>query len=157
MKYIGIDYGTKRTGLAATDTGGTMAFPRKTITMNTRNKFFAELLAFITEEAPAGIVIGLPLSLDGEETLTSRQVRNFADRLMRRCTLPVYLIPEALSSFEAEEQLREAGLKTHEIKKVLDQQAAVRILQSFIHTEERKRIPLPLPKHHSAHNTKPSG
>ena len=148
MKYIGIDYGTKRTGLAASDTGGSMAFPRKTVVMTTRDKFFAELITFIEEEAPVAIIVGLPLSINGEETLTSRQVRNFTDRLMRRCSLPVYLIPEALSSFEAEEQLREAGLKTHELKEVLDQQAAVRILQSFLHLPEHERVPLPLPKHH---------
>ncbi len=45
MKYLGIDYGTKRTGIAASDTGGSMAFPRRTIVMTTRDRFFAELLA----------------------------------------------------------------------------------------------------------------
>ncbi len=132
MKFIAIDYGTKRTGLAATDTGGSMAFPRRTITMTTKDRFFGELLAFIEEERPAGIVVGLPTLLDGTETLMTRQVRNFAARLMRRCDLPVYFMAEMLSSHEAEADLREAGLDNREIRKVVDQQAAVRILETFL-------------------------
>lgn len=139
MKYIAIDYGTKRTGLAASDTGGNMAFPRMTLMMKTRDKFFTELLAFIEKEEPAAIVVGLPMSLSGEETLMSRQVRNFLARLRRRCELPIFVITEALSSFEAELELRDAGLKGHEIDKVVDQQAAVRILESFLHLNEEHR------------------
>ncbi|MEZ6852674.1 Holliday junction resolvase RuvX [Halodesulfovibrio aestuarii] len=139
MKYIAIDYGTKRTGLAASDTGGNMAFPRMTLTMKTREKFFTELLAFIEKETPDAIVVGLPMTLDGEETLMSRQVRNFLARLRRRCDLPIFIITEALSSFEAELELRDAGLKGHEIDKVVDQQAAVRILESFLHLSEEHR------------------
>ncbi|MEZ0575819.1 Holliday junction resolvase RuvX [Halodesulfovibrio aestuarii] len=139
MKYIAIDYGTKRTGLAASDTGGNMAFPRMTLTMKTREKFFTELLAFIEKETPEAIVVGLPMTLDGEETLMSRQVRNFLARLRRRCDLPIFIITEALSSFEAELELRDAGLKGHEIDKVVDQQAAVRILESFLHLSEEHR------------------
>ncbi|SHJ41261.1 Holliday junction resolvase RuvX [Halodesulfovibrio aestuarii] len=139
MKYIAIDYGTKRTGLAASDTGGNMAFPRMTLIMKTREKFFTELLAFIEKETPDAIVVGLPMTLDGEETLMSRQVRNFLARLRRRCDLPIFIITEALSSFEAELELRDAGLKGHEIDKVVDQQAAVRILESFLHLSEEHR------------------
>ncbi|MCT4626135.1 Holliday junction resolvase RuvX [Halodesulfovibrio sp.] len=139
MKYIAIDYGTKRTGLAASDTGGNMAFPRKTLLMKTRDKFFAELLEFIEQEEPIAIVVGLPKSLAGEETLMSRQVRNFLARLRRRCDLPIFVVEEALSSFEAELELRDAGLKGHEIDKVVDQQAAVRILESFLHLADEHR------------------
>jgi putative Holliday junction resolvase len=139
MKYIAIDYGTKRTGLAASDTGGNMAFPRKTLVMKTREKFFAELLEFIEQEEPIAIVVGLPKSLAGEETLMSRQVRNLLARLRRRCDLPIFVVEEALSSFEAELELRDAGLKGHEIDKVVDQQAAVRILESFLHLADEHR------------------
>ena len=75
MKYLAIDYGQKRTGIAVSDTGGSMAFPRKTILMRTRAAFFEELLALIEAEATDAIVIGLPINLDGEESLTTRQVR----------------------------------------------------------------------------------
>jgi putative Holliday junction resolvase len=123
MKYLGIDYGTRRTGIAVTDGAGMMAFPRRTIVMSTRDAFFAELLSVVEEERPAGVVVGLPLLAGGEETLITRQVRNFVARLRRRSSLPVYLVAEELSSFE-------------------DQQAAVRILESFLNLPEDRRIPL---------------
>lgn len=142
MKYIGIDYGTKRTGIAVTDGGGMMAFPRRTIVMTTRDAFFAELLSVMEEERPDAVVVGLPLLENGEETLITRQVRNFIARLQRRSELPVYLVPEELSSFEAGEELREAGLSYREREAVVDQQAAVRILESFLNLPEDRRIPV---------------
>lgn len=142
MKYLGIDYGTRRTGIAVTDGAGMMAFPRRTIVMSTRDAFFAELLSVVEKERPAGVVVGLPLLAGGEETLITRQVRNFVARLRRRSSLPVYLVAEELSSFEAGEDLREAGLSFREREAVVDQQAAVRILESFLNLPEDRRIPL---------------
>ena len=132
MKYLAIDYGQKRTGIAVSDTGGSMAFPRKTILMRTRAAFFEELLALIEAE-------WLPINLDGEESLTTRQVRNFSKSLARRTTLPLFWMEEALSSYEAERDLRDAGRSAAQGRAVLDQQAAVRILQSFLDQPEAKR------------------
>ena len=78
------------------------------------------------------VVMGLPLTLDGEESLTTRQIRNVTERLKRRVPLPFFFMMEALSSAEAWSDLREAGLKLSKRKAVLDQQAAVRILSSFL-------------------------
>lgn len=139
MKYLGIDYGQKRTGIAVTDAGGSMAFPRRTIMMSTRNAFFTELLQVLEVEKPHAIVVGLPQLYDGSDTLTTRQVYNFIERLKRRTELPIYLIPELLSSFEAEADLREAGLSKRASEAVVDQQAAVRILESFLHLPEERR------------------
>lgn len=142
MKYLALDYGQKRTGVAVTDAGGRMAFPRQTLIMRTRVAFFDELLALIAEENPDAVVVGLPLQLDGEESLTTRQVRNFTKSLARRCALPLYWMEEALSSHEAELDLREAGRSAAQARPVLDQQAAVRILQSFLDQplEKRNRV-----------------
>ena len=132
MKYLAIDYGQKRTGIAVSDSGGSMAFPRRTIQMRTREAFFEELLALLEAEAPDALVIGLPVNLDGEETLTTRQTRNFAKNLKKKTPLPIFWMEEALSSFEAEIDLRQAGRSAAKSRAVLDQQAAVRILQSFL-------------------------
>lgn len=140
MKYLAIDYGQKRTGLAVTDDGGRMAFPRATLVMKTRDKFFEELLSVIDKERPHAVVVGLPLSLNGEETLTTRQVKNFTARLKRRCPLPVYYMEEALSSNEAEERLRDAAVPVSKRKGILDQQAATLILESFLRLPEEKRL-----------------
>ncbi len=139
MKYLAIDYGQKRTGIAVSDSGGSMAFPRRTIQMRTREAFFEELLALLEAEAPDALVIGLPVNLDGEETLTTRQTPNFAKNLKKKTPLPIFWMEEALSSFEAEIDLRQAGRSAAKSRAVLDQQAAVRILQSFLDQPEGSR------------------
>ncbi len=145
MKLFCIDYGLTRTGIAVTDSGGRMAFPRCTIhcpAQSKRSVFFEKLLEQIKLEDPAAIVVGLPLLLDGSDSLTTKQVRNFVERLKRRTSLPIYLMPELLSSSEALDDLRQSSLPSHKHKAVLDQQAAVRILQSFLADSnwEQKRV-----------------
>lgn len=142
MKLLCIDYGLARTGIAVTDAGGRMAFPRRTLlspAQHSKSKFFSALLACIEEESPQALVVGLPLLADGEESLTTRQVRNFVTRLKRRTELPVYLMPELLSTHEAEALLRETGMGERQLKSVADQQAAVRILESFLVEPESAR------------------
>ena len=132
MKYLGIDYGQKRTGIAVTDPEARMAFPRATIQMRGKDAFFAELFSLAEEEKAEAFVVGLPLRQDGSDSETTRQVRNMVERLKRRSNLPVYLVPEALSSWEAEERLREAGRGGKSLRQNLDQAAAAAILETFI-------------------------
>lgn len=139
MKYLAVDYGQTRTGLAVSDPDGRMAFPLRTIVKETRAEFFAELLHCLEQESAEAVVVGLPLSMDGTESLSTRQVRNFVARLRRRTSLPVYLMNEQLSTCEAEEDLRSAGLRGERLRQVLDQQAAVRILESFLAIPETER------------------
>lgn len=139
MKYMALDYGIKRVGVAVTDSGGSMVFPRCTLHRTTRDVFFAELVQLIAREQPYAVVVGLPLHLDGTEGLTTRQVRNFVGSLKRRTGVPLYWMEEALSSHEAERDLRDAGLDGKAVAKVVDQQAAVRILESFLSQPEALR------------------
>ena len=141
MKYLALDYGLKRVGVAVSDPEGRMAFPRCTLARDPRDGFFSELLALLERERPDAVVLGLPLHVDGTECLTTRQVRNFAASLKRRMALPLYWIDEALTSRQAESDLREAGLSARAIKQVVDQQAAVRILETFLAQPENRRTP----------------
>ena len=138
MRILGIDFGLKRVGLALTDGTGAMAFPYRTVVRTTREALFAELLGVIESEGVEEIVVGLPLLLDGGDSMTTRQARNFAASLGRRTEVPIVLVDERLSSAAAEEELVEAGLtKRSKRKPVLDQQAAVRILET--HLDQRRR------------------
>ena len=139
MKYLALDYGQVRTGIAVSDAGGVLAFPRCTIIKRKRVQFFEELLGILEKEQPDAIVIGLPKDLYGNETLTTRQVRNFAASLSRRISLPLYWMSEELSSIQAQRDLHEAGRSCKSGKTVLDQQAAVIILQSFLDSPEKSR------------------
>lgn len=146
MKCVGIDYGLERTGLAACDEAGVLAYPLTTLRLADypdRKAFLAALARRVLAENPEAVVLGLPLLDDGTESLTTRQVRNVAGRLMRRIDLPFYWMPELLSSVEAEMDLREAGLARKRHKAVLDQQAAVRILASFLALPPERRQPIP--------------
>jgi putative Holliday junction resolvase len=139
MKILGIDYGQARTGIAVTDAGGRMAFPHCVLRKDTRQDFFAQLCALIAEEAPQAIVVGLPLSDDGSESLSTRQARNFVQSLKRRVDLPIYYMEELLSTHEARAQFRETGHRPASGE--LDQQAAVRILESFLNEPESRKKP----------------
>ena len=139
MKLLGIDYGQARTGIAITDPGGRMAFPRCVLRKDTRQAFFAELCALIAAEAPQAIVVGLPLPDDGGTSLSVNQVRNFVQRLKRRVDLPIFYMEELLTTHEAREHFREAGRRPADGE--LDQQAAVRILEAFLNEPESRRKP----------------
>lgn len=135
MKYLAVDFGEKRTGVAVTDSGGTMAFARKTIVKTTKNAFWAELLRLLEEEQAQAVVVGMPRTRDGRDTVIIRQVRNFIESLQRRCALPIFVMDETLSSFGAEWKLREATKN----RSGLDGAAAAEILESFLNLPEDKR------------------
>ncbi len=130
MKLLGIDYGQKRIGLAMAQGG--MAFPFKTLVKNSRDKLFADLLGIIAREGVDGIVLGLPVDLDGSHTLTTRQVLNFRDSLARRTELPIHMVNEALTTFDARDRLRQAGVPERKQAEMLDQMAAVCILETYL-------------------------
>ncbi|MDR3640730.1 MAG: Holliday junction resolvase RuvX [Humidesulfovibrio sp.] len=132
MRVLGIDYGQVRIGLAMTDPEGRMAFARPALKRTTRDALFAALAALVEAEGVEAVVVGLPLTLDGEDSLTTRQARNFAESLARRITAPVHLMDERLSSAAAQAQLKEAGLCSRKMKSRLDSQAAVQILETWI-------------------------
>ncbi|MCK9240941.1 Holliday junction resolvase RuvX [Desulfocurvus sp.] len=133
MRTLGIDFGLKRVGLALSDPRGALAFPYRTVARTTRDALFAELLEVIAAEGVQAVVVGLPLTLDGQDSMTTRQARNFAASLARRTPLPVALADERLSSAAADDDLDAAGLRGRDRRKAArDQQAAVRILQTYL-------------------------
>ena len=144
LRYLAIDFGLKRVGLAVCGPASDMAFPLKTIVRTRRDLFFTELLETIRAEKIQAIVLGLPLDMEGNETLITRQVKNFALSLARRTQVPIYLENEALTSFEAESRLDTAGVFGKKRKKVLDQMAAAAIMESFL-THPADRIPVRSP------------
>lgn len=131
MRYLGIDFGIKRIGLAVSKPDSSMAFPFKTIFRSTRQAVFDEIIDIISQEQIDEVVLGIPLTSD-PDNLTSRQVRNFKKSLERRIHIPVHVINEAFTSSEGKIILRERGLDHKKEKEVLDQLAAVLILEAFL-------------------------
>ena len=134
MRYLAIDYGTKRTGLAICDAGENIASP---LTVLQSREPLPEKIAQIVETENVGaVVLGLPLNMDGSEGPQTQLVLKFADRLQAHLRIPVYLQDERLSSFGAEEKLAPANLSRGDKKKRLDAVAAAEILEAFL---EQKR------------------
>jgi len=132
MRVLAVDYGLARVGLALSDPEGRMAFPLATLSRTTRDKLFADLLAVIEKEGVERIVVGLPLTLDGGDSESTRRARNFAASLARRSPLPVELQDERLSTEAALEDLRQAGVRGKKKRAAVDQQAAVHILRTYL-------------------------
>lgn len=132
MRALGIDFGLKRVGLSTSDRTGTLVSPYKTIVRSSRDVLFDELLEIIQNESIEAIVVGLPISMEGEDTLTTRQARNFAASLGRRTDVPIHMMDERLTSAEAEQELNAANVRGKKRKMALDSQAAVIILRSWL-------------------------
>jgi putative Holliday junction resolvase len=134
---LGIDPGDARIGVAATDPAGVLATPVETVA---RGEGDLDRLAALVEETGAVVVyVGLPRSLSGSEGPAAGKVREFARALaVRVAPCPVRLVDERLSTVTAEAVLRDRGRKGKRRRAVVDQAAAVVILQSAVDTERAR-------------------
>ena len=130
MKYLAIDYGLKRTGLAVCDPSQTICSPLSVL--DSTKDIISRLTEIITDENIEAIVIGLPLNMDGTEGPQAQTVRQFADKLKKVINLPIHFQDERLTSFGADEKLNMADLSIKRKKKIQDAVAAADILQSFL-------------------------
>ncbi len=130
---LGIDPGDARIGVARCDPSGVLATPVETVR---RGKGDLRRIAQIAEEAEAvEVVVGLPRSLSGREGPSAVKARAFAATLADRLSLPVRLIDERLTTVSAEAMLRDRGTKGSKRRAVVDQAAAVLILQQALDSE----------------------
>ncbi len=130
MRYLAIDYGTKRTGLAICDVDETIASP---LTVIHGQKGLLEKIAKLVEAEDVGaIVLGLPLNMDDSQGLQAKLVLKFAEKLRKSLSILIHLQDERLSSFSAEEKLSSAGIKKTAKKDRLDAIAAAEILEAFL-------------------------
>jgi putative Holliday junction resolvase len=135
-RLLGLDVGAKRIGLAISDALGITAQGLPTLHRRNKRTDFAELQRIIAEYSVSELVIGYPLRLSGRESAQTGHVKAFADELQRKFGLPVHLWDERLTSAEANRLLRETDMSIRRRGQVVDQMAAVLILQSFM--ENRK-------------------
>lgn len=130
MKYLAIDYGAKRTGLAVCDPGEMMTFPFGVL--RSPKNLVESIEQIVAAEHIDGIVLGLPLNMDGSQGPQAKEVMAFAERLKQRVSVPVHLQDERLSSFGAQERLLMTGLSKAKQRELLDAVAAAEILQAFL-------------------------
>ncbi len=140
---LGVDVGSVRVGLARSDPDGILATPLVTVTVVPgSDSHYAEVAAKVTELDITEVVVGLPRSLSGREGSAASTVRAYAVEIARRVApVPVRLVDERLSTVTAHQRLREAGMQGRKRRPVVDQVAAVVILQAALDGERRSGRP----------------
>jgi putative Holliday junction resolvase len=104
MRVVALDYGSARCGVAVSDPTGTLATPLEPILRPNTRKGFNRLLKAIREQAPATVVVGLPLSLSGRDSAQTREARTFAETLHTALDLPVELYDERFTTALAQQR-----------------------------------------------------
>lgn len=141
---VGIDVGTVRIGVARTDPDATLAVPVTTVLRarpgQRERTDLAELAAIVGQAAPVEVVVGLPVGLDGREGPAAAAVRAFVDEFVEvlqqaRLEVPVRLVDERLTTAAATRALRAAGRDARASRAVVDQAAAVVIVQDTVDYE----------------------
>jgi putative Holliday junction resolvase len=130
MRYLAIDYGTKRTGLAICDAAETIASPLTVL--HGRKDLLNKIADIVETENVGAVVVGLPLNMSGTESSQTKLALKFAEQLKGHLSIPVHLQDERLSSFGAEEKLAPADFTRGKRKKRIDAIAAAEILEAFL-------------------------
>ena len=129
---LGLDVGDVRIGAAISDELGFAAHPLCTITRKNRKTDLAVICDLINTHQVDTVVIGLPLMLSGEIGIQAEKVQKFANRLKQEARIPIHLWDERLTTVEAEDILRDAGKPRKKRRQVIDQVAAVLILDEYL-------------------------
>lgn len=130
MKYLSLDVGEKRVGVAVSDEAGIIARPLLTLMMN--EKFMEDLGKLISSEKPNRIIFGIPRHQSGEEGSESKKIREFAHAVNHEYNIEVDFEDESVTSIEAEKRMKDKGLSREEIKEKIDSEAACIILESYL-------------------------
>jgi len=131
-RILALDFGSKTIGLAVSDELGVTAQGLPTLRRSNKRNDLDHLRRVIRQYGICEIVMGLPLRMSGSEGIQSEKVQAFAEELRRKFKLPVHLFDERLTSVEANRLLRETDMSIRRRAAVVDQLAAVLILQSFL-------------------------
>ena len=136
---IGLDLGSKTIGVAASDPDRRVAAPVETISRQRFNLDAQRILDLAAERRAAGLVLGLPINMDGSEGPRAQATRAFARNLARLTALPIALWDERLSTAAVERALIAADASRAKRRTVIDQHAAAYILQGALDRLSRQR------------------
>ena len=131
-RFLGIDYGEKRVGLAISDPTRTIASALDTILFKSKKDLFQQLKERVVSEDIAGVVVGMSFGMKGQVTAQTETVQQFITELRGQLSIPVDSADERLSSVEAGRILQEQGHQPSRNKGMVDSTAAAIILQSYL-------------------------
>jgi putative Holliday junction resolvase len=132
MRFLGVDVGRVRIGLALADDVLRTARPLRAVARRAEAATLADIVHSAREFEVERAVVGLPLNMDGSEGPSARHARAFAAKLAAALEVPVELFDERLSTFEAETRLRDRGYSARDRRSRVDAEAAAVILQGWL-------------------------
>jgi putative Holliday junction resolvase len=136
VRYLAVDLGAKRTGIAAGDDVTRLVQPVEVLQVPRGPALMDALAKAVDRHGPDALVLGIPINMDGTEGAAAKDVRAFAAELVARTGLPVHLQDERLTSFEADARMAQSG-RTHKQKKELrDALAAAAILEDWLDAKQ---------------------
>ena len=130
-RALGIDFGTKRVGLALSDRSNMIASPYKTLNYVSEKDLINQLETIVTKNDIEILVLGLPINMKGEDTVQTIKVRNFKE-ILSTLRIPIVYEDERLSSVSAINSLMLQNVKTGHNKPEIDKTAAAIILQQYL-------------------------
>lgn len=131
-RLLGVDYGDRRVGFALSDPLGIIATPKEVVVVEAPEHAANETVKRAESWGAAGIVVGLPLNMDGTRGPAVQKVEAYVAHLRTRCALPVHLWDERLTSKSAQDALRESGVKERNQRGLVDKIAAQILLQGYL-------------------------
>jgi len=131
-RWLGIDYGDKRVGIAVSDPMEVVSTPLETIDNTSRDRCVARVAELVRERKIEGIVIGLPLHMNGTEGERVHRTRAFVESLQASISVPVEWWDERMTTASVNRVLIQAGTRRERRKEVVDKLAAQQILQAFL-------------------------
>lgn len=134
-RVIGLDLGARRIGVAVTDELGLTAHPHATIDRHGGQRDLDAVRELVRAQSAARVVIGLPLSPEGERGRAAQAAERFAERLRAVLDVPIELIDESFTTVEATQVLLEADLSRARRKQVVDRLAAAFILRRWLEAQ----------------------
>jgi putative Holliday junction resolvase len=137
---LGIDVGKVRVGIATCDPSGLLATPVETLQRESEG-VVAEVAKYATDSSAIEVVVGLPLNLSGNHTPSTEDAIAFAKQIAVAVSVPVRMIDERLTTVSAQSALRSSGKKQRGTRSVIDQVAAVMVLQHALDTERSSGKP----------------
>lgn len=142
MRCLGIDYGTRRIGLAFGDDLG-VATPLAALVSADVDERWAALLSIVRQRKITDIILGHPLNMDDSAGPKAKEAEALAGRLRAELGLPVHLIDERLTSYEAESSIPKAKRRSIRASGAIDSRAATLILQDYLDQKVPRSLPNP--------------
>jgi putative Holliday junction resolvase len=138
-RLLAVDWGEVRIGLALSDESQVIATPLETLVRRPGKRFpMPRLLELVAEHAPVGVVVGLPLTGEGDEGASAVRAREAADAIGRRTGLPLVLWDERMSTARALAAIREQGGSTRGRREDVDALAAAVLLQHYLESRRAR-------------------